>query len=226
MSIEVEAITFDDFRTLRYTTGEKEDIIYPILRALKREGLEFREKDFLEEYSRVDASYREMKSKTLRERLLDDMIAEVLKSLSQIPKNDEIIKKAVNKGLATRKAQWYAGSKHILSILKEKGYNLGLISNTHWRLLDDLRREFKIYFEVITLSYEHGYVKPHPSIFLATLERLNVSPDRCIHVGDDTEADIKGAAKCGIKTAFIKRGDKLVDSDLQISQLTDLLKFL
>lgn len=101
-----------------------------------------------------------------------------------------------------------------------------MISNTHWRFPENLRRKFKTYFDVITLSYEHGYAKPHPSIFLTTLEKLKVRADRCLHVGDDPVADIEGAERCGMKTAFIKRGDEAVNADMQIVQLSELPKLL
>jgi len=225
--IEVEAVTFDDFGTLRYGAGEKEDIIYPIMRTLKKEGLDFKKRDFLEEYFRIDTTYREMKSRTLHEHLLDDIIAEVLEFLGHKPKNaDKVIRRAVDEGLKTRRARWYLDSVDVLLTLRKRGYKLGLISNTHWRLLDELRRKFEAYFDVITLSYEHGYMKPHPSIFLITLERLKVNSNCCLHVGDDPEADIEGAQRCGIKTAFVKRKAKETGADLHINQLKDLLAFL
>ena len=226
LSIEVEAVTFDDFGTLRYSAGEKEDIIFPIMRALKKEGVNLRKRDFLQAYFRIDTSYHKMKSRTLQEHLLDDIIAETLEFVGSMPKNDEIIKRAVNSGLKTRKTRWYPDSIQVLQTLREKGYNLGLISNTHWRFLDDLRRKFEAYFDVITLSYEHGYMKPHSSIFLVTLERLRVNSDHCLHVGDDPEADIEGAKRLGIKTVFVRRKAKETRADLQISQLRDLLSFL
>ncbi len=226
---EGKAVTFDDFGTLRYSTGEKEDIIYPIMRTLKKEGVNLRKRDFLQAYFRIDALYHEMKNSTLQEHLLDDIIAETLEFVGHMPRNDEIaeiIKKAVNSGLKTRETRWYSDSIQVLQALREKGYSLGLISNTHWRFLDDLRREFETYFDVITLSYEHGYMKPHPSIFLVTLERLRVNSDHCLHVGDDPEADIEGAKKLGIKTVFVKRMAKEARADHKISQLSDLLSFL
>jgi putative hydrolase of the HAD superfamily len=110
--------------------------------------------------------------------------------------------------------------------LRKKGYKLGLISNTHWRVLDPTRRELDRYFDVTTLSYEHGYVKPHPSIFLDTLKKLGVSADCCLHVGDDPIADIEGARKTGIRTAFIKRERKTANADICIRRLTDLVGLL
>lgn len=227
MILKVDAVTFDDFNTLRYGVGKGEDIIYPILRSLKKSRLEINEEDFLKEYFRADKLYREMLRETLRESLLDDILADVLVSLGQGSQCvNRAIRKAVDVGLATRKTKWYSGATHVLLTLKEKGYKLGLISNTHWRFLENSRRKFRTYFDVITLSYEHGYAKPHPSIFLTTLERLKVRADRCLHVGDDPVADIEGAKGCGMKTAFIKRADGEANADIQIRKLSELLRLL
>jgi HAD superfamily hydrolase (TIGR01549 family) len=227
MLLEVEAITFDDFYTLRYPVKEnEEDIIYPILKALRKK-LKIREEEFLEEYFRVDKNYRMGVKESLRECLLDDLILNALASLGQKPNAiRETVKSAVAEGLATRKTKWYPDAEETLRRLRKKGYKLGLISNTHWRLLPDRRKELEGYFEVVTLSYEHGYVKPHPSIFLVTLTKLNVSPNQCLHVGDDPIADIQGARQVGMKTAFIKRRDEKAFADIQINQIGELIQLL
>lgn len=153
------------------------------------------------------------------------MILEVLKILG-LKVHKELIKNAVDQGLATRKVYWYPDATKTLLTLKTRGYKLGLISNTHWRFLENVRNDFYKYFSIITLSYEHGYAKPHPTIFLATLKKLEVSANRCLHIGDDSVADIQGAKGVGMKTAFVKRQDEKVDADIIIRQLGDLLDFL
>jgi len=75
---------------------------------------------------------------------------------------------------------------------------------------------------VITLSYEHGYAKPHPSIFLDTLKKLRMNAGSCLHVGDDPISDIKGAGNVGMKTAFIKRRESKAQADMEIKQLIEL----
>lgn len=54
---KVDAVTFDDFNTLRYQVGEQEDIIYSILRAMETK-IVISEPDFLEAYFRANKSYR------------------------------------------------------------------------------------------------------------------------------------------------------------------------
>jgi len=225
-SIKVDAVTFDDYNTLRYSP-EQEDIIYPILRNLKKEGIMLDEDRFLREYRRADRAYRKRLSESYRESLLDKIVADAMRNLGfRVNYQDRIMKTAVEEGLRTRNNSWYPDSIETLTELRRRGYILGLISNTHWRWLREDRKEFQKYLQVIALSYEVGYAKPHPSIFLATLRRMRVVPKRCLHVGDDPVADIEGAGKAGMRTAFIKKGSVDADSDMQIEKLSELLDTL
>lgn len=219
----VNAVTFDDFLTLRYPLMEKEDIIFPILRVLRREGMSLNDKDFLKRYFEEDKLYRKRLKETLRESSLDDLVNSALSACGCEPRRAAgIVRKAVDFGLATRRARWFPNAKRTLVKLREKGYKLGLISNTHWRISDNLRKEFKRFFDVITLSYEHGFAKPHPSIFITTLNRLTASANQCLHVGDDPMADIQGAKSLGMLTVFIKRKEVQTDADIEIRRITEL----
>lgn len=227
MCFGVDAVTFDDFGTLRFSVVEREDIIYPILRSLTESGMSLREEQFLNEYFKMDASYRKELRETSRESLLDDIVANVLESLGfKSPVLKNTIKKAIDQGLATRSTEWYSDASSVLSSLRNTGYKLGLISNTHWRFLDSSSKEMEKIFDTVTLSYQHGYAKPHPSIFLATLKKLQISPNRCLHVGDDPIADIEGAKNVGMKTVFMKREGVEADADANIERLSQLLELL
>jgi putative hydrolase of the HAD superfamily len=85
--------------------------------------------------------------------------------------------------------------------------------------LPSLKKQFEGFFDVITLSYEHGYVKQHPSIFVTTLEKLKASPNQSLHVGDDPIADIQGARSIGMKTVFIKRKGMKTNADMEIRRI-------
>lgn len=54
---------------------------------------------------------------------------------------------------------------------------------------------------------EHGAAKPDPGIFLAACARLGCAPRDVLHVGDDTELDVLGAARAGLRTCWINRAD-------------------
>jgi HAD superfamily hydrolase (TIGR01662 family) len=223
---KVKAVTFDDFLTLRYPMKQREDIIYPILTALRRK-LDVNEEQFLKQYFKENQLYQKKLRKTLRETLLDDIIASVLVSCGYDSQTIcENVKEAVDYGLATRKARWFPNARRTLSILRSEGYKLGLISNTHWRFLPSLKKQFEEFFDVITLSYEHDHVKPHPSIFVTTLEKLKVNPNQSLHVGDDPIADVRGARDVGMKTVFVKRKEVETNADIEIGRITELATLL
>jgi putative hydrolase of the HAD superfamily len=136
------------------------------------------------------------------------------------------VKEAVDCGLVTRKVRWFPNVRRMLPILGSEGYKLGLISNTHWRFLPSQRKQFEEFFDVITLSYEQGYVKPHPSVFVTTLKELRAKPNRSLHVGDDPIADIQGARNIGMKTVFVKRREAKTTADIEMKRVTELTTLL
>lgn len=78
---------------------------------------------------------------------------------------------------------------------------------------------------------EHGAAKPEASIFLAACDRLGVPSAQVLHVGDDIEMDIVGAARAGLRTCWIDRdgrdwphADPL--PDLRFDTLTALADWL
>lgn len=54
---------------------------------------------------------------------------------------------------------------------------------------------------------EHGAAKPDAGIFHAACERLGCAPHEVLHVGDDIEMDVVGAARAGLRTCWINRDD-------------------
>ncbi|QNP39717.1 HAD family hydrolase [Lysobacter solisilvae (ex Woo and Kim 2022)] len=78
---------------------------------------------------------------------------------------------------------------------------------------------------------EHGAPKPDASIFLAACERLGAAPAQVLHVGDDIEMDVVGAARAGLRTCWLNR-DNLewphadVRPDLHFASLTALADWL
>lgn len=190
---------------------------------MKKQGLAVADEEFMKHYHEEDEDYRRNLKETMRESLLDDIVMKALTTCGFESRTiGPITRKAVDYGLATRKAEWFLNAKEILLTLRKKGYKLGLISNNHWRISSESKGEFKKFFDAITLSYEHGYAKPHPSIFFATLEKLRASPSNSLHVGDDPIADIEGARNIGMKTALVRRGATKAKADIVIERLDEL----
>jgi putative hydrolase of the HAD superfamily len=93
-----------------------------------------------------------------------------------------------------------------LRALVDRGFIIGLISNTH-RSLDRFREHFALdgLIHAAVSSYEHGYLKPHRSIFDEALARAGVSAEQAIMVGDSLRADIQGALAAGMRALLLRR---------------------
>ena len=102
----------------------------------------------------------------------------------------------------------YPGVADALARLKERGYRVGSVTNRglggepfreellHHGVLD--------FFEVLSISCEVGYMKPHPRIFEHALETMGLRPEEAVMVGDSLRADVAGAKALGM-TAVWKR---------------------
>jgi 2-haloacid dehalogenase/putative hydrolase of the HAD superfamily len=66
--------------------------------------------------------------------------------------------------------------------------------------------------EHVVTSEDTRCYKPDPHIFEVALERMGVSPDRVLHVGDSLHSDVGGAAKLGITTVWVCREDRIFDA--------------
>jgi HAD superfamily hydrolase (TIGR01662 family) len=92
--------------------------------------------------------------------------------------------------------------------LKKRGYLVGIISNAsddeNVQNLIDLG-SFRPHLDIIVSSSGYGYGKPNSSIFQYALDRLGVSKDEAIMVGDTLRADILGANRIGMKNIWITR---------------------
>jgi putative hydrolase of the HAD superfamily len=93
-----------------------------------------------------------------------------------------------------------------LSMLKARGYRLGILSHTSWP--GDACREWFArhglagYIDFYSLSCEVGWIKPHPRHFQHALDQSGAAPDQVLHVGDHPMRDIQGARAHGFRTCL------------------------
>jgi putative hydrolase of the HAD superfamily len=106
----------------------------------------------------------------------------------------------------------------VLDHLRGLGLKLGLVSNTG-RDVDEFLAHHNLRIDAALSSRVHGKVKPHPTIFQAVLERLEVPADRAAMVGDSPEDDLEGAEALGMRAFLVDREDLYPERD---DRLTDL----
>jgi putative hydrolase of the HAD superfamily len=95
------------------------------------------------------------------------------------------------------------GAHDVLAELRDRGFRIGLISNTGRtpgyalrEILDRLGLASSI--DAMVFSNEHGACKPQPSIFATLRDALDVNYDEMMFVGDNLYVDVHGAQRLGI----------------------------
>ncbi len=94
-----------------------------------------------------------------------------------------------------------------LTTLSAAGLRMGLISNSH-RCLASFQSHFDLQglIAAAVSSSEHGFMKPHPSIFAAALALVDVRSDEAVMVGDSIPQDVEGALRAGMRAVLLHRG--------------------
>jgi putative hydrolase of the HAD superfamily len=98
----------------------------------------------------------------------------------------------------------------VLRALAARGLKIGLISNSH-RPLASFQQHFELegLIAVAVSSSEHGYMKPHPSIFTAAMMLADVQASESMMVGDSLSHDINGARRVGMRGVLVHRSNDL-----------------
>ena len=123
------------------------------------------------------------------------------------------------------------GADRMLCELRRRGNRLYLLSNAQSCFtVPELKRVgLTDAFDGIFLSSDFGVRKPSPAFFRAALERAGVAPEEALMVGNDPDADIRGADAVGMPSRYIHswqsppRGAPLPESCIELAALTDLL---
>lgn len=129
------------------------------------------------------------------------------------------------------------GVMALLNKLRRR-YRLGLLSNypCSQSVRDSLAKiRLSEMFEVVVISGDIGYVKPHAKPFESMLSQLDLSPSECVYIGDNWLADVQGAKRMGmysiLTTQYVpyesfEPSEKDHSPDARIDHLNELEKLL
>lgn len=102
----------------------------------------------------------------------------------------------------------YFGVMDMLDALKQKGLKLAVLTdaprNKAWQRL--VLAGLENYFDEVGTFHDLQVHKPSKEPFLRMVEKLGLTPQDCLFVGDNPSRDIKGAKEVGMKTAWAKYG--------------------
>jgi putative hydrolase of the HAD superfamily len=163
--------------------------------------------DFYEKYSKHNKllwdryqkgfiSADELKWKRMWRTLLDFKVA------------DEVLAKDMGKRfleILPNKQSVFPYTIEILNYLSEKKYQLHLITNGFEKTQRSKIKNSKIdhFFSHIITSESSNSMKPEKEIFQYAIQQANTDATKSIMIGDNLEADIKGAIDFGMDCIFV-----------------------
>ncbi len=162
---------------------------------------------------------------------VDDKLASKL-----VQKELEDIERIYAESILDNPPMLLPGASDALRSVKERGYRIGLISNTGrtpGSVLRTMMGRMRIieYFDTTTFSNETLVRKPSEGMFRVTLDNLNVIPKAAVHIGDDADSDIAGAKRVGMHAIHIiaagKSPSKIADGHVKsLDQVIDRIEQL
>jgi putative hydrolase of the HAD superfamily len=119
---------------------------------------------------------------------------------------DDCAREIYREWAACRHFDLYDEVPGVLAELAASGIRIGLISNSH-RCLASFVEHFALQGLIAgaVSSSEHGLMKPHPSIFKAALDLVDVPASGAVMVGDSVRQDVEGALGVGMHAVLLHR---------------------
>jgi putative hydrolase of the HAD superfamily len=204
----IKAIGFDLFNTLlTIEPSALEEALERLFLSLTMNGIPLEKESFKD-------AYRESALRFMHKTRLDGKethnrfwISSALLSLGyRVEPYDSRIAESVNAYFSAFMGRCHLipGTLEMLETLKGS-YRLGLLSNfTHPPAIREIINSLGLtaHLDVVLISGELGYRKPHPLVFQQLMRELEVRKDQILYVGDDPEPDITGARQAGIKPVW------------------------
>ena len=201
---------------------------------LRDQGMELNLSTFPREFRKRLGNYFRQREKDLLETTYSFVLREVLadKGYRDVP--DDIIRAALDRLFAITQRNWVIEHDTLptLQKLETDGYRMGLISNAgDDQDVQQLARRLGIenFFDFILTSAACSYRKPHRRIFELALSNWYFLPSEAVMVGDNLDADVRGAQSVGLFAIWLSRraGDRTEDQlpirpDASISALSEL----
>ncbi len=146
-----------------------------------------------------------------------DAIKEFCGHLGIAPTDKNIFKMIALREKRKGKVCLFKESVPLLKKLKQKGYKIGLISNTSMADYDRVKGKLKIfkYVDYMVFSFQVGVVKPDPVIYLEFQRKANVYNNEILMIGDNYEHDVIGPKKLGMNGLLFERDFNKLKEDLK-----------
>lgn len=143
------------------------------------------------------------------ELLLKGKISEEVVWNSYAQKHHLPLPSSAHQLLAVNYPQIYPENKEMLnfvSTLRTPQRKIGLLSNTveSQARFNEQQNRYAL-FEPVVLSCRIGYKKPEPEIYESACTLVGLSSNECLFI-DDTQKNLEGAEKVGMRTLLFRNG--------------------
>jgi len=234
----LRAVIFDFGGTLMYGSSAWEPVIAQADEALTNhliaQGMELNLSTFPSQFRKRLDEYFKQREHDLLETTYTFVLRELLKEKGYEDVDNETLRNALNALFAITQTNWELEEDAVPTLKKlvESGYRLGIISNAGDDAdVQQLARKFGItqFFDFILTSAACSYRKPHERIFELGLANWYCPPNEAVMVGDNLDADVRGAQNAGIYGIWLhRRADpktedrKRILPDASLSLLSEL----
>ena len=188
---EVDAVTVDGFQTLVEFSG---DVV-----ARLHELVPDRPREEVERAAAVEFAYYREHADEARD---DSTLAKLRADCAAVFSDAVGARVEPDRFMGAFEVVPVAGAVEAIRSLRARGLAVAVVSNWDIGLHEHLERVgLAPYFGTVVTSAEAGARKPDAKPFRLALDRLRVSADRAVHVGDHAPHDEAGAAAAGMRFA-------------------------
>ena len=241
----VKAVGFDFMGTLVHVRLDNEKYVKSMHGKLVELGISHSYEDLMKAHNQAAQKYQKIRVDTCREIDNRVWVSDALKELGHdVKPEDQLVVEAVDAYFDPFIASLRVapGGFATLSRIK-RNLSVGLISNfSYGKAIREALKKLRLdrFLDMVVISDEVGWRKPHPKIFQIFLDELKLEPDEALYVGNDLKYDIEGAKAAGMKTVLVSgsstvREDEIygqapqpssVIPDFTIRSLLELLQIL
>jgi HAD superfamily hydrolase (TIGR01662 family) len=189
---------------------------------IRSKGMEVSLNTFSTEFRKRLDEYFKQREKDLLETTYTFVLRELLRDKGYDDVSSDFLRNALDALFSVTQENWALeeDAEPTLRTLRENGYNLGIVSNAGDDTdVQQLAQGFGIakYFDFILTSAACSYRKPHPRIFELALSNWYCPPEEAVMIGDNLDADIRGATEAGLYSIWIsRRADTKMEDQVQV----------
>ncbi len=228
----IAAILFDFFGTLvEYSPSRVEQGYHASHELLLKEGVSISYAAFLENWVAVSEALDRWSRSTELEYSMEQVALQFIERVCPHRRSPEFSTRLWMSYLDewSTAIRYIPGVRELMQELSAR-FRLGVVTNTHYapHIHAHLRAMgISQHMAVVVTSIEHGRPKPHPSIFMSALERLDCAARATLFVGDSYTADYLGAKGVGMQALLIDpRRTAGVPAQEAIGSVLDVREFV